>query len=287
VPSEVICILPKERRHRLMEIRMETTAENRKDLVRAIENFLGERSVYLGPPTFAYRIGEFTVDRECAVLTENEQKAEEVRAMLHERGLCEAVEEQTEYADSSSIKVPLEGATAQTIINLMNMIHSKQYLINRAIGTEGFRVNDALITALENTEAATADEALHFITEFADYGTGFSFEDGCIIFSGFPYSEDGTKVRAYCSLASLMVKAAMEQKRITSKETVEENEKYYMRVWLVRLGMGGKECKETRKALLENLKGHTAFRTEADRQKWNDRQKARKAAATATEGEVE
>jgi hypothetical protein len=51
--------------------------------------------------------------------------------------------------------------------------------------------------------------------------------------------------------------------------------------------MGGKECKETRKALLENLKGHTAFRTEADRQKWNDRQKARKAAATATEGEVE
>jgi hypothetical protein len=84
-----------------------------------------------------------------------------------------------------------------------------------------------------------------------------------------------------------MVRTAREQKRISPTETIEENEKYYMRVWLVRLGFDGKGCKETRKMLLENLKGHTAFRTEADRQKWNDRQKARKAAATASEGEVE
>jgi hypothetical protein len=82
-----------------------------------------------------------------------------------------------------------------------------------------------------------------------------------------------------------MVRTAREQKRISSTETIEKNEKYYMRVWLVRLGLGGKECKETRKILLANLKGHTAFRTEADKQKWNERQKARKAGTAESEAE--
>ncbi len=36
---------------------------------------------------------------------------------------------------------------------------------------------------------------------------------------------------------------AKEQKRISPKETIEENEKYYMRIWLLRLGFGGKEGK--------------------------------------------
>ena len=34
----------------------------------------------------------------------------------------------------------------------------------------------------------------------------------------------------------------------------------------------GKEYKETRKVLLENLSGHTAFRTKADEEKWKARQ---------------
>ena len=51
----------------------------------------------------------------------------------------------------------------------------------------------------------------------------------------------------------------------------EENEKYYMRVWLVRIGLGGKDGKETRKVFLSRLKGHTAFRTEEDKEKWKER----------------
>jgi hypothetical protein len=291
VPSEVICILPKEKEAQFMEIR--TTATNRKDIAKAIAEYLGERSVYVGPPTFAYKIGDFTVDREGLILTEDETKGEEVRQMLEEKGFVEsgtAEEENSRAADTentTAVTVPLGNMAPQGIINLANMIHSKQYLINKSIGTDGFKVNDALITALEKSKFATAEEAVSFITEFGDYGRGFSFADGCICFSGFPYTEDGAKAKAYCELTAAMVRTAREQKRISPTETIEDNEKYYMRVWLVRLGFDGKECKETRKVLLENLKGHTAFRTEADKQKWNDRQKARKAAATASEGEVE
>ena len=78
-----------------------------------------------------------------------------------------------------------------------------------------------------------------------------------------------------------MVKAAKEQKKINPKETIEENEKYYMRSWLVRLGFDGKEGKEVRDILLSKLKGHTAFRTEADREKWKE--KYGKRATDATE----
>lgn len=37
-----------------------------------------------------------------------------------------------------------------------------------------------------------------------------------------------------------------------------------MRIWLLRIGFGGKDMKESRNTLMENLKGHSAFRTQAD-----------------------
>lgn len=277
--SEVICILPKEKEAQAMEIK--TTAANRKDLVKAIEQFTGERSVYLGPPTFAYRIGDFTVERDSIVSTENEGKAEELETVLASQGFGTETEEDgtAVSTDSTAIKIPLGTDSTQAVINIVNLLHAKQYLINRAVGAEGFKVSDALITSLENTQFTTADEAAARIMQTADYGFGFSFEDGCIVFSGFPYSGDSAKIKAYSELAAAMLKQAKTQKRISPKETIEANEKYYMRVWLVRLGFDGNDAKETRKVLLENLKGHTAFRTEADRQKWNERQMAKKAAA--------
>ena len=73
-----------------------------------------------------------------------------------------------------------------------------------------------------------------------------------------------------------MNKMAKEQKRIVPKEITEPNEKYAFRIWLIRLGMNGEDCKVDRKILLQNLSGHTAFRTEADKEKWIARQNAKK-----------
>ena len=49
--------------------------------------------------------------------------------------------------------------TPQGIINLINMMHSKQYLINRAVGRECISIADSLVNALaestfEDTETA-------------------------------------------------------------------------------------------------------------------------------------
>jgi hypothetical protein len=61
---------------------------------------------------------------------------------------------------------------------------------------------------------------------------------------------------------------AKAQKRVTATEQPVDNEKYAFRCFLLRLGFIGTEYKESRKILLKNLSGNSAFkdarRTEAD-----------------------
>ena len=107
-----------------------------------------------------------------------------------------------------------------------------------------------------------------------------------------PAINDPDMILAFTHLAAAMAQQAREQRRISPKETIEENEKYYMRIWLLRLGFGGAEGKTVRNLLLKNLKGHSAFRTEANRQRWqearrNEREAARQQEPEETAGEID
>ena len=65
----------------------------------------------------------------------------------------------------------------------------------------------------------------------------------------------------FLHLAEGMNRMALEQKRIQAKTVDTTNEKYALRIWLLRIGLGGKEYKADRKRLMNHLSGHTAFRT--------------------------
>lgn len=234
-----------------------TNAENRKSLVKTLSEHLGERAVYLGPPSFAYQIGSITVDRESKVIFEDDSMEDEVRRVLFQNNVTVTEETQEtpqeESGSETEIKIPIGEITPQGIINLINMMHSKQYLINRAVGRECILVTDTLTDALAEKTFEDAGSAADFITEQGGC-SGVTFAEGNIEFTGFPHT-DG--MMEYCRLASAMVKRASEQKRVNPKQTIEENEKYYMRAWLVSLGFSGSEGKETRAFFLKGLKGHT------------------------------
>nr|DAQ63059.1 MAG TPA: Putative amidoligase enzyme [Caudoviricetes sp.] len=271
-----------------------TNAESRKNVVKALAEHLGEKAVYAGPPSFAYRVGSITVDREGKIILEDESRAEEIEMVLAANGfLGGSVEEPDAEASYTGIRIPVGGLETQGIINLMNMLHAKQYLINKAVGQDGFSVSDSLITDLEAGTFQNAREVIDFIGNHGSSNTGFAFLEDTILFTGFPYTEEPAAVKAYTVLASKMVQSAGMQKRISPKPTIEENEKYYMRSWMVRIGLGGKDTKEERTFLLSGLKGHTAFRTPADEEKWKANRKATRAAAkeaaeeTVTEVEEE
>lgn len=264
-----------------------TNAESRKNVVKALAEHLGEKAVYAGPPSFAYRIGSITVDREGKIILEDESRTEEIEAVLAANGfLGGSGEDADAEASYTGIRIPVGGLEAQGIINLVNMLHAKQYLINKAVGQDGFSVSDSLITDLEAGTFQNAGEVIGFIGNHGSSNMGFAFLEDTILFTGFPYTEEPAAVKAYTVLASKMVQSAGMQKRISPKPTIEENEKYYMRSWMVRIGLGGKDTKEERAFLLGGLKGHTAFRTPADEEKWKANRKAAKAAAKEASKEI-
>ena len=269
-------------------MRIETNAANRKDVVKAVSGILGQPSKYLGVPTCAYQIGNCTIDRSGAVETEDEKTAELVRAGLLEQGLIETPHTEV---DETTVSLPVEGMMVEGLKNLIFLIHSKQYLINRSFAEEVFRIPAELVEALGSAEIPDAETFLQTFQNHAEGCRGISFQDGKITFT-LPTADDPDMIKAFTHFAAAMVQQAKEQKRISPKETIEENEKYYMRIWLLRLGFGGAEGKEVRNLLLKNLKGHSAFRTEENKQRWqearrNEREAARLQAAVEAAGQPE
>ncbi len=269
-------------------MRIETNAANRKDVVKAVSAILGQPSRYLGVPTCAYEVGNCTIDRSGAVETEDEKTAELVRAGLLEQGLIETPHTEV---DETTVSLPVEGMTAEGFKNLIFLIHSKQYLINRAFAEEVFRIPAELTEELGRAEVPDAEAFLRIFQSHAEGCKGISFPDGKMAFT-LPAINDPDMIKAFTHLTAAMAQQAREQKRIKPDETIEENEKYYMRIWLLRLGFGGAEGKEVRNLLLKNLKGHSAFRTEANKQRWqearrNEREAARLQAAVEAAGQPE
>ena len=260
-------------------MRIETNAANRKDVVKAVSGILGQPSKYMGVPTCSYQIGNCTIDRSGAVETEDEKTAEMVRAGLLEQGLIESLQAEVE---ETTVSLPVEGMTAEGLKNLIFLTRSKQYLINRAFAEDVFRVPTALVEELGSTEIPDAETFLQTFQNHAEGCRGIGFQDGKITFT-LPTADDPDMIKAFTHLTAAMVQQAKEQKRISPKETIEENEKYYMRIWLLRLGFGGAEGKEIRDLLMKKLKGHSAFRTEENRQRWQEARRNEREAAKQQE----
>ena len=260
-------------------MRIETNAANRKDVVKAVSGILGQPSKYMGVPTCSYQIGNCTIDRSGAVETEDEKTAELVRAGLLEQGLIETPSTEIE---ETTVSLPVEGMTAEGLKNLVFLTRSKQYLIGRAFAEDVFRVPTALVEELGSTEIPDAETFLQTFQNHAEGCKGISFQDGKITFT-LPTAGDPDMIKAFTHLAAAMVQQAKEQKRISPKETIEENEKYYMRIWLLRLGFGGAEGKEIRDLLMKKLKGHSAFRTDENKQRWQEARRNEREAAKQQE----
>lgn len=77
---------------------------------------------------------------------------------------------------------------------------------------------------------------------------------------GFNSTLHAGKVRAYVVFALAMNNQALTQTRAMYKKVQSENEKFAMRVYLVRIGLSGEEFKSCRMHLYEHLDGNAAWR---------------------------
>ena len=190
---------------------------------------------------------------------------------------------------NASISFPIAEHTVQSLKNLICMIHSRGPLLSKATGGT-FSANIALVDEISRHDFRSIDELIAFLREWNETNpslTGIAFDSEKLTFDGFGQAADADHVQTFMKLSAAMNKMALTQKRVQAKDVDDSNEKYSLRVWLIRLGLNGADFKADRKRLMENLSGHTAFRNDEERKRWEAKQKAMREGAKAEQATKE
>ena len=221
-----------------MVLHFNVKGESRKAMVTAIEKEIGGKARYLGVPSYAYEIGNYTVGRngelEFGDFDDIDEVAPIVDACVMATGITPAEweenkdAEETETEDTMELTVTLP-FTKVNVGNLTSLLEAKGSLIKDALGITDLR---------------------------------FEMNEDSVSFPWFSKVEP-EEAMTYTKFITAICEMTMKQKRITAKPKENENEKYAFRCFLLRLGFIGDEYKADRKLLLSKLNGSSAFKSGA------------------------
>ena len=268
---------------------IQTNLNDRKELAKKLIPFNhNEKLHYAGTPTFAFEGHGFRILRNGGIECENEKTEAAMIGFLQQEGILpqpQAVQEPQSQHDEETeqgtepemmeIKIPADGMDGAQMRNLVFMLHAQQYLLNRAAGQENIHVPDRLIEDLKDEPVTDRTSFFAVYQNYSKEGRGFLITADTVTFF-FATTDNAVKNRALIELAAFMVSAAKKAKRVQSATRKPENEKYYLRMWLLRIGMGTKASHESRMALLKGLNGWSAFRTEEEAMAHAKKQKERR-----------
>lgn len=287
-------------------MRVETgLTTQRKLLAQAIGEWLNMEPHYDGVPRCTYSIGPVKVEKDAAIVTDDLEAWTTLQPYFQNHGWTteepeteqptpeadsEAATEHSDGIDDMEISEPAPGMTVGSLLNLIHMLYSKQYLFNRMTESGSLFISKNLIDSLK--EHIPEDMAA-FQQRLADSKArgeldGFNYADGNVTLR-FPFhAEQPMRWTTYGLLTDKIIKAAQSATRIAAQAQEPENEKYFARLWLLRLGLGGADFKEERRILLGGLKGHAAFPNDTAAQKHKSRYaEKRKSACAAKEATLE
>ena len=273
-------------------MKLNTHPVNRKEMVRAISELTGLEATYMFTPTYSFQIGPVTVNRNGTIDCEDETMVETIKPMLIENGWLDDEVETEAPVDSKEIPedtepirvaqmditMPVENWTVAQLTNLLRMLYSKQYLINRMLNYSMLYIEESIVTAISENPPQTAadfEERIQRAVE-ADCIRGFRIADGKATLSTPFVQDEPTRWTAYADLFKGILKTAETASRISIKRLDDsENEKYHANSWLMRMGFGGADYKETRRILMGHLTGFAAFKSAADMEAHKERQAQR------------
>ena len=214
-----------------MIIEFQLTGEKRKELVNTVSEIIGIPAEYQFMPTCAYKIGDFyTVTKEGNLEISDSADGKEVEMLIDKlvhRGYDVPLDEEE---NGLTVEIPLELVDESTIDRLRKIVENKGELFKAVFKTDNLEI---------------------------------VVEANKVCFPWFTLENDDD-TDAYCTFISMLCEFAKNQKRINNKLETSDNPKYTMRCYLLRLGMIGVEYKSTRKVLLRNLSGSSAFRKVAN-----------------------
>ena len=191
------------------------------------------------------------------------------------------------------IHIGAKGHTPQTLRNLANIMASHESLLKDALALDEYRVGRYCKPVDENflkevnkkkpkTMAKLAD--IWYTSQGEGYGRGqhyngsryhmlnlhATFTKGTVEFRLFQFDApaDGKlnglhagQLKSYIQLCLALSQMAKEVRSASAKPQQNENPKYAMRTWLLRLGFIGEEFATARDILTRRLSGDAAFRS--------------------------
>ena len=215
-----------------MILHFNVTGDDRKAMVRAIEEETGLKARYMGMPSAAYIIGDYMVGRSGELSFPDETDAAESGAVTDACVMAAKTTpeewEQNEMEDDRpymAIQMPM--MTGDEISRLESLIESKESLIRKAVETDSLMIGE---------------------------------KEGKLDFAWFKPDADPDEVKAYMDLVTALCRMAKKSRRVNAKDHPVENEKYAFRSFLLRLGFIGDEYKVSRKILLRNFTGSSAWK---------------------------
>ena len=210
-----------------MEIKFNCIGAERKKLAQAISEIIGTPAEYQYMPTCAYTIGDlYTVTKEGNLEIDDKADCNEVDNLIEQLVSRGYDVPQDDEGNGITVQIPTKLIDERTINRLKRIIENKGELFKKAFKTD-------------NLDIIKTDEKVEF--------------------PWFTAENDGD-ADAYCTFISLLCDFAKNQRRINNKPDTSDNPKYAFRCFLLRLGFIGAEYKTTRKVLLRNLSGSSAFR---------------------------
>ena len=207
-----------------MNIEFNLTGEERKNLVKAISEITGCPAEYQFMPTCSYIIGSYTVTKDGTLIISDDADEKEVRNLLSklEQKGYSAVSDSEKF----TVQMPRDSLDARTLNRVKRILENKGELFKAAFKTDSIE---------------------------------FQVTEKTVDFPWFTVERDGD-VDAYSTFISMLCEFARNLNRINNKPDTSDNPKYAFRCFLLRLGMIGANFKATRKVLLRNLPGSSAFR---------------------------
>ncbi len=221
-----------------MTIKFNVPGKRRKEMAQHIALWIAADIEYLGAPTFAYKIGSLIIDKNGNLeIPDNisEEMVERLLESLYDNG----------FESDISVEEETPSQTAQEAPQRLSVSMSRTSLDEHAI---------------TNLEALVASKGELFKKALAANELPIKVTEETVEFPWFSLNGTCGEGEAYSSFIEKICEMAKNQKRINTTENKVENEKYAFRCFLLRLGFIGDEHKTTRKILLRNLTGSSAFK---------------------------
>ena len=269
-------------------------------MVGIVSKMLGIKPACCGAPTFSYKIGAFEITKDgslCFDDATDEATVARVRTALREAGftsenweneaccgdtganepiLTEAAAEEPTAVDAAEV----EPSRTETVADEPTAVETEaDEQLQPETSAETAPTEEAMAesnedslsislprslfteTALQNLDALLLSKGRLIRHAFDIREATYTLTDDRITFAWLHGTITDETAKAYAEFISKLCEMARTQKRVTAKEKIVDNEKYAFRCFLLRLGMIGSAYKESRKILLQNLIGSSAFKS--------------------------